>query len=45
VAAERVRAAGLTNVRIVHGMIEDFHDPFDVGGGGHTMLKTVQSGI
>ena len=31
VAERRVRKAGLTNVRIVHGRIEDFHEDFDVG--------------
>ena len=31
VAEERIAAMGLRNVRIVCAMIEDFHEPFDVG--------------
>lgn len=31
VAERRVKKAGLTNVRIVHGRIEDFREDFDVG--------------
>ena len=31
VAEQRVAAAGLRNIRVVCGMIEDFHEPFDVG--------------
>jgi hypothetical protein len=31
VASRRVQQAGLKNVRIVHGRIEDFREDFDVG--------------
>ena len=40
VAERRVQRAGLANVRVVHGRIEDFREDFDVGVAPHACSAT-----